>query len=116
MIASTLAETPELPYESARAVRVEAAKRLFSGEVVDRFERGMFETDEAADHLVEAFADLPPGLGWRLLDESLAAGSPRVAGAPGALEALLAPLFHPPRWLDLERVEAGAAIWWRFIP
>lgn len=107
-------ELDALPFDEGRAMRINAARAVVPGDVVDAFVRGMFWTDPLVDAAVEDFANLEPGVGWRLLDEALASSSPRAAGAPVSLEALLEPVMSPPDWFDAEQVRWGAAVWWRF--
>ncbi|UUY04211.1 hypothetical protein LRS13_01385 [Svornostia abyssi] len=39
------------------------ARRRYDPDVIDKICRSVFETDEAADRLVDAFAELPGGAG-----------------------------------------------------
>jgi hypothetical protein len=82
-----------------------------SGSFETRLQAARHEGDPAADAVVAAFADLPGGEGWRLLEAALDAtngSDPNVA-----LDALLAPLREPPAWLDLDLADAGAVAYWR---
>lgn len=69
--------------------------------------------DPLADELVTAFATLPGGAGWRLLDQALAEGIDATPDAPLELRALLADAARAPEWLDPDLVEAGALSFWR---
>ncbi|MGH9137141.1 MAG: oxygenase MpaB family protein [Acidimicrobiales bacterium] len=102
-------------FDTSRARRLDSARATFPAELVERFERGLFETDTVVDRVVEDFAALPSGLGWQLLERALASQQATVPGAPASLEALLAPLMDPPAWFDADRVAWGAAVWWRFF-
>lgn len=96
-----------------RFTDVEAAKLAHDPEIVDRIVASAFESDESADRLVAAFAVLPGGAGWRMLDRALAEGLDAVPEAPPALGEVLGPVLHPPAWVDFEAVDAGAVAWWR---
>ena len=89
---------------------------------------GSFETrlaaarhvgDPAADAVVAAFADLPGGEGWRLLEQAIATerSVPSVRNPTGgtvpSVRELIAPLRAPPAWLDLDLADAGAVAYWR---
>lgn len=116
MLEPSLELGASLPQHPARRQRLAAARERFAPALVERFERGMYQTDERADRVVEAFGALPPGQGWQLLERALRARDPELPGAPPALAELLTPLFTPPSWLESSRLAAGAAIWWRFAP
>lgn len=92
---------------------LDAVRREHGPEVVETITRSVFETDAAADALVERFAALPGGAGWRMLDIALRDGIDAVADAPPELEALLAAALTPPEWVDLDLVDRGAVAWWR---
>src|SRR4051812_13818899 len=81
-----------------------------SGSFETRLAAARHEGDPAADAVVAAFAKLPGGEGWRLLESALVAEG-TVPFAP--LEALIEPLREPPGWLDLDLVDAGAVAYWR---
>jgi hypothetical protein len=88
-----------------------------SGSFDTRLAEARHEGDPPADAVVAAFADLPGGEGWRLLEESLAKSVPsvrnRTGGTVPAVRELLAPLREPPAWLDLDLADAGAVAYWR---
>ena len=94
-----------------RFTDIDAAKRLHDPRLVDRIVASAFESDEVADRVVAAFARLPGGVGWPMLDRALAGEA--VPGAPAALAELLAPVLDPPEWVDFDAVDAGAVAWWR---
>lgn len=89
------------------------ARRRYDPEVIDKICRSVFETDEAADRLVDAFAELPGGAGWRMLDTALRDGLDAVPDAPPALTEFLEDTLTPPDWVDFELVDRGAVAWWR---
>ena len=92
-----------------------------SGSFETRLQAARHEGDPAADAVVAAFADLPGGEGWRLLEAALEneGSDPSFsADAVGSdalvpVEALVAPLREPPAWVDLDLVDAGAVAYWR---
>lgn len=93
---------------------VEQARREHGDEVVDSVISGMYETDRAADALLEAFTRLPDRRGWQMLEAALEQGLDAVPDAPVELRNFLEPLLSPPDWVDLDRVDQGAACYWRF--
>jgi hypothetical protein len=79
----------------------------------ERLEAGRHRGDPAADALVQAFRELPGGVGWELFERALAHGVEAVPDAPAELAALLEEASIAPSWLDLDLVDAGAASFWR---
>ncbi|WP_040806836.1 oxygenase MpaB family protein [Nocardia concava] len=110
MIAATI------PFDPARAERIDRARRRVPEDAVDRVVRGMFRTDTVIDAVVEDFENLGPGTGWRLLGEALRHGDPCPTGAPDSLRDLLTPLMNLPDWFDPVQIRRGAELWWRFAP
>lgn len=104
MVSMPKVEADAFPRNDGRAERIGATRALVPDDVVDAFVRGMFWTDPLVDSVVEDFAHMKPGIGWQLLDNALASLSPRPAGAPESLEALLDPVMFPPEWFDAEQV------------
>lgn len=92
---------------------LDAVRRTHGPEVVEKITRSVFETDVAADALVERFAALPGGAGWRMLDVALRDGIDAVVDAPPELAALVEDALTPPDWVDLDLVDRGAVAWWR---
>lgn len=92
---------------------LDAVRRVHGPEVVEKITRSVFETDAAADALVERFAALPGGAGWRMLDVALRDGVDAVVDAPPELAAFVADALTPPDWVDLDLVDRGAVAWWR---
>lgn len=95
---------------SSRFRDVAATKRAHDPALVDLIVGGCFEGDPAADALVAHFRTLPGGAGWRALSSALAAGGDSEIPE---LRALLAPLYAPPAWVDLDLADAGALALWR---
>ncbi len=81
--------------------------------LVYRLARAAYETDEVADRVVEAFEALPGRAGWELLDRALSDGLEAVPDAPAPLREMLVSVLEPPDWVDFDRVDAGAAAFWR---
>jgi hypothetical protein len=79
----------------------------------ERLEAGRHRGDPAADALVEAFRELPGGVGWELFERVLEHGLEAVPEAPHELATLLEEASIAPSWLDLDLVDAGAASFWR---
>ncbi|MVU82185.1 DUF2236 domain-containing protein [Nocardia sp. ET3-3] len=105
-----------VPFDAARAARIARARDVLPDEVVDRVVDGMFRTDSVIDSVVEDFAGLGRGTGWRLLGEALRHRDPNPPSAPDSLRELLTPLLNPPDWFDPIQIRRGAQLWWRFAP
>ncbi|MBJ7521643.1 MAG: DUF2236 domain-containing protein [Solirubrobacteraceae bacterium] len=104
---------PPVQDRPSRFGDLDDARRHHDPELVEKICRSVFETDTAADRLVEAFAELPGGAGWRMLDTALRDGMDAVPDAPPALAEFLEDALHPPDWVDFELVDRGAVAWWR---
>ncbi|MEU7141098.1 oxygenase MpaB family protein [Nocardia sp. NPDC046473] len=116
MISTDTSSTPtstRVPTSIVSPAGVERARLQYGNDIVDRVIDGMYETDTAADALLEAFAALPGRTGWQLLDTALTEGLDAVPDAPAELRNFLQPLLTPPAWVDLDRVDQGAACYWR---
>ncbi|MFI1918747.1 oxygenase MpaB family protein [Nocardia sp. NPDC020380] len=112
----TTVTVPAIPFDAARAGRIEKARRYAPDHAVERVVRGMFRTDTVIDRVVADFAALDRGTGWQLLGTALRTLDPAPRGAPDSLTELLTPLLNPPEWLDEARIRHGAEVWWRFAP
>jgi hypothetical protein len=66
--------------------------------------------DPLADDVMAAFAGLPPGRGFALLEQALRHGIASVPQAPPALQALFAALDQVPAWVDRARQDRGGAV------
>ncbi|WP_437934621.1 oxygenase MpaB family protein [Sorangium sp. So ce341] len=89
------------------------ARRRF-GDQLDRLAPFLLRVDPAADAVVEAFASMPSGQGFRLLEAALARGIDHVASdAPAELRALFAAVDHVPVWVDWDAVNRGGAAFLR---
>jgi hypothetical protein len=88
---------PPEPLRRARAAELE------------RLAAALTRADPLADAVIDAFATLPPGRGFALLQRALRSGD---AGpdAPSALRALLAAGDSVPPWVDWPAVERGGAV------
>lgn len=92
---------------------LDEVRRRYDPATVDMITRSVFESDTAADRLVERFAELPGGAGWRMLDVALRDGIDAVTEPPAELAAFVQDAITPPDWVDLELVDRGAVAWWR---
>ncbi|WP_437332380.1 oxygenase MpaB family protein [Sorangium sp. So ce394] len=89
------------------------ARRRF-GDQLDRLAPFLLRVDPAADAVVEAFASMPSGQGFRLLEAALARGIDHVANdAPAELRALFAAVDHVPVWVDWDALNRGGAAFLR---
>lgn len=99
---------PSAPRFPARFVNVEAARRAF-GARVDVLGSFLWKTDALAEAVVEAFSQLPPGRGKRMLDLALDQGIRAVPSAPKALVRLFEAVDEVPFWVDQEQLDLGGA-------
>ncbi|KYF81401.1 hypothetical protein BE17_34200 [Sorangium cellulosum] len=92
------------------------ARRRF-GDQLDRLAPFLLRVDPVADAVVEAFASMPSGQGFRLLEAALARGvvdnDGALAQAPAELRALFAAVDHVPLWVDWEAVNRGGTTFLR---
>lgn len=88
------------------------ARRRF-GERLDRLAPFLLRVDPTADAVVEAFAELPKGEGFRFVEAALAGGIDAVPLAPAALRALFAEVDHVPFWVDWDAISRGGAAFLR---
>jgi len=95
-------------------VTPEAGRRF--GDRLDRLAPYLTRVDPLADAVVEAFAALPPGEGFRRLERALTDGIGAVDGAPPALRALFERVDRIPFWVDWAAVERGGRAFLRAGP
>lgn len=93
----------------SRFTKLDAARARF-GDRVDRLGPYLFQVDPIADAVVAAFAALPPGRGFALLDEALERGIDHVASAPEPLRALFAEIDRVPPWVDWDALDKGGEL------
>src|SRR4051812_1195318 len=89
-----------------RFVRLDAARRAF-GDRVDVFGSFLWKTDPLAEAVVQAFSELAPGKGKRMLDRALVEGVERVPSAPRSLFALFEQAHSAPFWVDWDQIDLG---------
>lgn len=93
----------------SRFVNLDAARARF-GDRVDRLAPYLTAVDPLADAVVEAFAALPRGRGFAMVEEALARGIDAVPGAPEPLRALFAEIDRVPPWVDWEALDRGGEL------
>lgn len=91
----------------ARFLHADAARARF-GAPVDRLAEALSRTDPLADAVVESFASLPRGTGFRQLEALLTRGADAAPEAAEPLHALIADAERTPVWVDPARIERGA--------
>lgn len=96
----------------SRVSNLEEARRRY-GSRADYYVRFLTIGDPLADAVVEAFQELPPGEGQRMLDLALERGIDAVPDAPDALRALFEQLDTVPAWVDWKRLRRGALAYQR---
>ncbi|WP_438022929.1 oxygenase MpaB family protein [Sorangium sp. So ce233] len=102
-------KNPTIP---ARFQDTAEARRRF-GDQLDRLAPFLLRVDPVADAVVDAFASMPSGQGFRLLEAALARGIDAVPDAPAELRALFAAVDHVPLWVDWEAVNRGGTAFLR---
>ncbi|WP_437686133.1 oxygenase MpaB family protein [Sorangium sp. So ce176] len=102
-------KNPTIP---ARFQDTAEARRRF-GDQLDRLAPFLHRVDPVADAVVDAFASMPSGQGFRLLEAALARGIDAVPDAPAELRALFAAVDHVPLWVDWEAVNRGGTAFLR---
>ncbi|WP_437730780.1 oxygenase MpaB family protein [Sorangium sp. So ce1335] len=102
-------KNPTIP---ARFQDTAEARRRF-GDQLDRLAPFLRRVDPVADAVVDAFASMPPGQGFRQLEAALARGIDAVPDAPAALRALFASVDHVPLWVDWDAVNRGGTTFLR---
>jgi hypothetical protein len=91
----------------------EQAVAVGLGDQADRLEPWLHRQDALADAVVDAFAGLGPGQGFRMLNEALARGIGAVPDPPEALVALFQQLDAVPSWVDGRALGSGGALLFR---
>jgi hypothetical protein len=100
---------------ASRFLHADAARARF-GDRVDRLAPYLDRADPAADAVVAAFAALPRGRGFAMLEAALARGLAAVPEAPPSLAALFAELERVPPWVDWSALDRGGALLLRAGP
>ncbi|WP_433927529.1 oxygenase MpaB family protein [Sorangium cellulosum] len=100
------------PPTPARFQDTAEARRRF-GDQLDRLAPFLLRVDPVADAVVDAFASMPSGQGFRQLEAALARGIDAVPDAPAELRALFAAVDHVPLWVDWEAVNRGGTAFLR---
>lgn len=90
-----------------RYVNLEAARRSH-GDRVDRFGRHLLESDEPADRVVEAIAEMNKGEGSALFERGLR--GERIPEAPRAMRELIDEAADVPAWVDWDTCDRGGAL------
>ena len=88
----------------ARVVNAAAARRRF-GPLADDVLPALERTDPIADAVIEDFAQLPAGRGFRMLETALREGIGAVPDAPASLRAFFDDVDRMPAWVEPVR-------WW----
>lgn len=96
----------------ARYQNLDEARRLH-GDRVDRLAPFLQRVDPLADEVVEAFASMPSGQGWAMLNTALTGGIDSVAGAPAPLRALFDHVDRVPVWVDWPSLDRGGELLFR---
>ena len=97
----------------ARFVNAGEARRRF-GDRVDRLAPLLLEVDPLADAVVETFATMPPGEGFRSFTEAAARGIDAVPHAPPSYRAFFERVERVPVWADFARMDRGGRLFLRY--
>ena len=87
--------------------RPDAALRRRHGPALDALGPLLLAADPPADALVSAFAELPRGSGFAMLEQALRLGVNAVTAAPAELRTLFAQVDPTPAWVDRARQRRG---------
>ena len=93
----------------SRLLDTRAARARF-GDRIDRLAPYLLAVDPLADAVVAAFAALPPGEGFALLERALRRGIGSVNAAPEPLRALFAEVDRVPGWVDWGVIDRGGEL------
>ncbi|NUP05423.1 MAG: DUF2236 domain-containing protein [Polyangiaceae bacterium] len=99
----SISTVPEIP---TRLVNLDRARATF-GHRADILAGFLHRTDPLAEAVVQAFSEMAPGKGKRVLDRALDEGIERVPSPPRALVALFEQLHETPFWVDPEQLAVG---------
>jgi hypothetical protein len=99
----------KLPQFPARFVRVPEARLRF-GDRVDRVGAFLWKPDALADAVIAEIESLPPGEGWKIVEEACAKGIDAISRPPPAIATLFAQTEAVPAWVDWETVHRGGAV------
>ena len=92
-----------------RFIRVPEARLRF-GDRVDRVGAMLWRSDPLADAVIEEFDGLPPGAGFRMVDEGATKGLAALAHPPPAIANLLEATEAVPAWVDWSAVNRGGEL------
>jgi hypothetical protein len=99
----------------ARVIDLPRARARY-GERIDTLVSYLDRVDPLADEAVAAIEAMPPGTGWRAVEEAAAHGIARVTGAPPALRALFAQIEAIPVWCDWRVIDQAGSMLLRAGP
>ena len=99
----------------ARVVDLPRARARF-GERAARLASFLDRVDPLADAAVEVIESLPPGEGWRIVQQAAAHGIASAPHAPAALRALFAQIEETPVWADWKTIDRGGDLLLRAGP
>lgn len=80
------------------------------GDRVTRLVTFLDRVDPLADAVIEAIEELPPGAGWRFVEEAGARGIASVPRAPQAIRALFEQIETVPVWADWRAIDYGGQL------
>src|ERR1700739_5031220 len=99
----------------ARVVDLPRARARF-GERAARLTSFLDRVDPLADAAVEVIDALPPGEGWRVVQQAGAHGIASAPRAPEAIRALFAQIEEIPVWADWKTIDRGGELLLRAGP
>ena len=99
----------------ARAVDVPRARARF-GERATRLVSFFDRVDPLGDAAIEAIDAMPPGVGWRTVQDAAARGIASTPNAPREIRALFAQIEDVPVWTDWKTIDRGGDLLLRAGP
>jgi hypothetical protein len=110
-------ERPALKRARAISRRLLGVNLLPPEETVRAFAHGYYDADPVAEAFVdEVYLGRSPNEGRRMLEQAISEGVDAVAEAPDSMRRLFAQAERDPEWLDPDRVQIGAKVFWRLGP
>jgi len=94
------------PFPS-RYVNLDLARARF-GSRVDRLGRHFWDSDEPADRVIDAIAEMGRGEGWRTFERGLRGED--IREAPLAMREMLEEAAHVPAWVDWSTCDRGGML------
>ncbi len=96
-------------------INVEASRKKYGDQPVDRFLRDLTRGDDVAQAVIHDIRKLKKE-GWEMVDKALEGGIDSVPDAPESMVAFFREAEHVPEWVDYEQLRRGSIAYWRAGP